>query len=207
MWMMKKLFSFFVSFLFPSECYLCHKEGSCLCDTCILTLPKPVDTPAPFITSLYSFKDHRIRKIIHAAKYFHRKDLLLTLGSKLSQELKSSNLTFDLIIPIPMPKMREYIRGYNQAEILARTISDELGIPCSKDILLRDKQKSRQVLARTRKARLRNQKHAFIIKKTLTQKNILLVDDVTTTGATLFEARRELISHGAITVHAITVAH
>jgi ComF family protein len=206
MWM-KKIFSFCVAILFPEACYLCKKEGSSLCDACLVNISKPVDTPAPFIFSLYSFKDYRIKKIIHAAKYFHRKDLLIILGQKLAETKELHTLQLDLIIPIPMPKMRALVRGYNHTEVLVQCLHEKFLTPSHKNILIRQKTKYRQVEMISRKARLKNQKHAFTVTENVEGLHILLVDDVTTTGSTLFEARRELLAHGAAKVYAITVAH
>ena len=78
--MIKKILQNILSFLFPPCCYLCRKEGKVLCLTCINSLKKPVDTPYPFITSLFSYKEVRVKKFIHAMKYFHRKDIAESLA-------------------------------------------------------------------------------------------------------------------------------
>jgi competence protein ComFC len=207
MWMIEKFFTTAFSFIFPSSCFLCKKNDSVICEECLHTLPEPIDTPAPFIVSLYSFKDPRIKKIIHAAKYFHRKDILHFLGDQISTKLESNSKTFDLIIPIPMLTLRKYIRGYNQSNILAKRVSEKLSIPYSLDTLTKQKATLRQVEIKKRSLRLLNQKNSFSVTRNLSGLNILLIDDVATTGATFSEAREKLIKHGAAKVSAISIAH
>lgn len=227
MWMIVQIKSFVshilhavLDTLFPSYCYLCKKEGESLCDMCLSSIKKPIDTPYPYIISLYSFKDYRIKRIIHAIKYFHRKDLLIplarALADTLSQEVSALQNVY-VILPIPMPTIRRYLRGYNHAEALAHGLVEYLHtIKLQKPsveyfvdttILTRTSSKKRQVLTTSKRERLLNQRNAFMTHKDISGKNIILLDDVATTGATLFEARRILLLHGARSVQAYTIAH
>lgn len=208
MWMIYSFFSQLLLIIFPSSCFLCHKEGDALCVPCLRNLQKSIDSPFQFIKSVYSFKDHRVKRIIHAFKYYHRKDLVYPLAQELvsyiPENLHDKHYT---IIPIPMPKIRMYMRGYNQAEVLALALAEITKQSFHKNILIRVKTKKRQVLAQTRSLRLHNQKGAFGVASSVQGMDILLVDDVTTTGATLSEARKLLLEHGAHTVYALTIAH
>ncbi len=210
--MLLRLASKCASILFPSYCYICKKESNdtSICSTCLSSFTKAIDTPAPYITSIYSFRDERIKKIIHAIKYFHRKDLLIPFVKVLSEEIKNtSNLNSYTLVPIPMPTFRKYVRGYNHGETLASELSKALHIPFQKDILLRNHSVSRrrQVMTPSRHERLQNSKNVFLANKDAAHKNIILIDDVTTTGATLSEARKVLIKAGAVNVLACTIAH
>jgi ComF family protein len=212
MWMIKKIItdlsSLLYSFLFPAYCYLCKKEGVSLCESCTKTLPRAVDTPFPYITSIYSFKDRRIKKMIHAIKYFHRKDLIAPLVRTIAEELREQTYGEPIIIPIPMPRLRKYIRGHNHTEAIAKEISLQTSIPTENTILLtKNVSKKRQVLTRSRKERLHNKEGAFLIRKNIAGKTIILIDDVTTTGSTLFEARKVALKGGASLVVAYTIAH
>ena len=205
-----KIFSYLILLLFPSYCYICRKEGFVLCATCLRQFPRTTDTPAPYITSMYSFKNKDLKKIIHAIKYFHRKDLLTPLAVVVSEEIKRSNLVGAYtLVPIPMPRLRRYIRGYNHTEELARKISAHTSIPLNNTILTRNstEKTKRQVVTRSRFERLHNQHNTFAIQESPLGENIILLDDVTTTGATLHEARRVLLAHGAQSVIAFTIAH
>lgn len=227
MWMIIQIKSFvshilsaILDTLFPPYCYMCKKEGESLCGECLSSIKKPIDTPYPYIISVYSFKDYRIKRIIYAIKYFHRKDLLAplarALADTLSQEATVPQNVY-VILPIPMPTIRRYIRGYNHAEAFAHDLvkylhtvpSQEHGLRYCVDttILTRISSKKRQVLTTSKRERLLNQRNAFMVRKDISGKNIILLDDVTTTGATLSEARRILILHGAKSVRAYTIAH
>jgi ComF family protein len=152
-----------------------------------------------------------MKKIIHAIKYFHRKDLVLPLTKAVAQELTKNNqipnLSDSILIPIPMPLLRKYIRGYNQAELIAQELSKRCLIPYTTKLLHRKGNHKRQVTKKTRSERIKNQHHSFIVKGDVNNLNIILVDDVTTTGATIIEARNELLKAGAKSVRAITIAH
>jgi competence protein ComFC len=199
--------SVFISFLFPSYCYGCKKEGISLCDTCLVSSAKAINSPYPFIVSLYSFKDPLIKKSIHAIKYFHRKDLILPFAKHLAHEIKKDTTSTTLLIPIPMPTYRKCIRGYNHAEALAKEISKITHTPYSSTILLKKSGSTRQVATTSRTSRLKSQRNTFLVRARVDGRHIILIDDVATTGATLSEARRILLENGAVSVQAYTIAH
>ncbi len=169
--------------------------------------PRALDPPYPYIISIYSFKNPHLKKIIHAIKYFHRKDLIPPLASVLAHALLQEEISSFIVVPIPMSRLRKYARGYNHAEALADEIAERLHLTVQNDLLLRATSKKRQVLTRSRGERLKNQRNAFKVETDLHGKKILLVDDVTTTGATLSEARKALLKNGAACVRAVTIAH
>lgn len=105
-----------------------------------------------------------------------------------------------------MPLIRKLLRGYNQAELIANTLGARLKLPVRKDILVRRKSPGRQAISSTKQERLQKQRGSFLVRDH-SIKRILLIDDVTTTGATLEEARKELLRNGAETVLAGTLAH
>lgn len=200
-----------ITILFPPHCYICHKEGQSLCAKCLSHCKKSIDTQALYVTSVYSFQDPIIKKIIHAIKYFHRKDLVKPLAQSCVEELRKFHQELvvkdAIFIPIPMPLLRKYIRGYNQAEVIAQELSKHYKIPYTTKLLYRKGNHKRQVTTKTRGERIKNQYHSFIVKGEVNNLDIILVDDVTTTGATIIEARNELLRAGAKSVRAMTVAH
>lgn len=206
MWMIEKLFSKILAIIFPSSCIRCKKEGEPFCSKCLSLSIKPIDTPHPFTQSCYSFKDPYIKKSIHLIKYFHRKDLVYPLTDALVEKIKEQKYQ-GILVPIPMPKLRIYIRGYNQAEVIAKALSKKCNLHIDATILARSGKTKRQVATRSRRERLNNQKNAFTVKKDVTGQSLILVDDVTTTGSTLYEARKILLKSGAKKVTAITIAH
>ncbi len=145
---------------------------------------------------------------MHAIKYFHRKDLVPPLTEALTPLL--SDTTHAVLVPIPMPRLRKMIRGYNHSEYIAKILSKTTHIPVRTDIIVRKNYHTRQVMTSSRYERLHNQHNTFLVlaqKEDLANITIILVDDVTTTGATLKEARDTLLKHGANSVEAVTIAH
>ncbi len=181
-----------------------------MCARCLTQSRKSLHAPLPYITSIYAFRDPLITRAIHAIKYYHRKDLIAPLTNELSRELVTvygEKLATYVLVPIPMPTMRKYMRGYNQAEEIAKELSKQLLIPVRNDILVRTRNPKRQAQIHTRNERLQNQKNSFAVRDNVSGSNIILIDDVATTGATIEEARRILLAMGAHSVHAATLAH
>jgi ComF family protein len=208
MWMIYSLYDSLLNILFPKSCFLCKKQNNTLCEKCIQTFTKTVDTPATYIHSIYSFRDLRIKKIIHAIKYFYRKDLIEPLTRKTAEELLSiENNRNYILVPIPMPPLRKYTRGYNQAELIAHNIAKKTLHSVNTSLLYRSRTPKRQVTTKTKTERLKNQHNTFFTEKDLSGLHIALIDDVTTTGSTIFEARKTLLQHGASSVIAFTIAH
>lgn len=111
---------------------------------------------------------------------------------------------FDALIPIPLNSARLKERGYNQAELIGNILSRKIGVPCITTILSRKKDTSplMQLNKKQRKAVLKDafeaEPHGF--------KNILLLDDIYTTGATAAECGKALVNSGAGKVSLLTVA-
>lgn len=115
--------------------------------------------------------------------------------------------TTDCIVYVPMTEKAVIKRGYNQGELLAKSLSSRLGIPVLKNAVVKVKDTSEQK-SLSQKERLENLKGCFSVKKRneIKDKNILLVDDVLTTGATAETVCRKLLKAGAAHVYLATVA-
>ena len=204
MWMIPSFFQI----LFPTQCFGCGKSSTPLCPRCIRLTRKSLSSPYPYITSIFDFKDPLIKRVIHASKYYHRKDLLPPLVFELAQEMKSvPDLHLYTLVPIPMPRIRKLLRGYNQSELIAQQLSTLLSIPVSTSTLIRTKTPLRQAVTKTRSERIKNQHGSFGVSGGIHSTHIILIDDVTTTGTTLEEARNVLLTNGAQSVIAYTLAH
>jgi competence protein ComFC len=204
MWMISYLFEI----LFPPSCLGCRKAGTSLCDRCIKLSRKVLSTPYPYTISLFDFKDPLVKRAIHALKYYHRRDLALPLADALTAELKNiPHLETYTLVPIPMPRFRKLFRGYNQAELIAQQLSRVLTIPVQTNVLKRSTSPTRQVTMHTKTERIKNQHGSFSCDLDLSGMNFIIIDDVTTTGATLNEARSVLLKKNAKQVYAATVAH
>ncbi len=115
----------------------------------------------------------------------------------------------DYLIPVPLHRWRLLKRRYNQASILAKSIAKETGIKFLPDTLIRHRYTKNQG-AVNGKERINNVKNAFIVKKSdislIKGKNIILIDDVFTTGSTVNECTKTLLKSGALRVDVLTLS-
>ncbi len=146
--------------------------------------------------SLYRFKYHNRREYAG----YYSKELVRVYGGWISR------CKIQAIIPIPLSRRRQRQRGFNQAELVARQMGKELGIPVFCNLLLRvrDTRAQKELNDEERK---NNLKKAF---KTRTNKvqldHILLIDDIYTTGSTMNEAAKELKRAGAEKVYCLSIS-
>jgi len=144
---------------------------------------------------------HTLREIIHHLKYADRVSLARPLGDILKECLQKEKFQGDVVVPVPLHRSRERIRGFNQAELIAlRT-----GLPVASRILRRRKNTPSQT-GLTRSERKRNLAGAFEVRDEVAGRQIILVDDVYTTGSTMNEIARTLKRAGAGRVEVLTVA-
>jgi competence protein ComFC len=141
-----------------------------------------------------------LRDIVHHLKYFDRVSLAGPLGDILKECLDREHFTGDLIIPVPLHRSRERQRGFNQAELIAA----RLGRPMSTRLVRRRKNTPSQT-GLTRNQRNRNLAAAFEVRGEM-KGNVIVVDDVYTTGSTVNEISRALKRAGAARVEVLTVA-
>ena len=111
----------------------------------------------------------------------------------------------DVIIPVPIHKKKFYVRGYNQAEVLAQEMSRGLSIPVRTDLVLRKKfTKAQKELGK--KERKKNLEKAFLVKKEVTAyERVLLIDDIYTTGSTTHAIAKKLKEQGVKKVYFISL--
>jgi ComF family protein len=143
---------------------------------------------------------HTFREIIHHLKYADRVSLAGPLGNILKQCLESHEFKGTLIVPVPLHRTRERIRGFNQAELIA----SRLGLPVDNRLLRRRKDTPSQT-GLTRNERKRNLAGAFEVSGKV-RGTVIVVDDVYTTGSTMNEVSRTLKRAGAERVEVLTVA-
>lgn len=151
------------------------------------------------------------KKLIHEFKYKGRDNLGKPLSQIMINFIKEYNLPLnylDFIIPMPLHKTRLREREFNQAEILSMHIAREFKKDLVKDMLLRHRQTKTQTGLKN-KERFLNVAGSFMVDNriNLREKNILLVDDVLTTGATSSEAALTLKNAGAQAVFVLTLAN
>lgn len=189
---------------FPKQCIFCEVGGHLLCKNCEQQLAINSSPLPSWIQTRYSYRDEKVRKIIFKIKYNHTPDLGLEIGAYCAPHININN---NILVPIPISKQRQNKRGYNQALYISRGISDTATI----DILERVRDTQKLFTTKHRDNRATEIKDSFAIKdeyrEYIKNKNIILIDDITTTGATLYEARNTLLKAGAQSVRAFTLAH
>jgi ComF family protein len=195
-------------------CFLCQraitKNGE-LCPLC----KRQADPPINRIIVCGKYQDKLLSRAIHLFKYKFVQDLGVPLGKLQAKTLHHFDVpTPDFIIPILLHKRRLRWRGYNQSTLLAKQLSTELtpgiDIPILENIVLRSRYTTPQMQIKQHALRQKNISGAFCLssenKISLKGKKLLLVDDVCTTGSTLFECAGQLRALRPKSITAIVLA-
>ncbi|HBN57451.1 MAG TPA: amidophosphoribosyltransferase [Lachnospiraceae bacterium] len=151
--------------------------------------------------------DETMRRSIAMYKYNGRKEYAAFYAEEILRKCAKEILIWggDILIPIPIHPSRRRKRGFNQAELLARRLSEKSGILMDSRLLLRTKRTHTQKDLSSQE-RLANLKDAFFIRKgKFPYKNIILVDDIYTTGSTVDAAARILKENGAHKVYFLCI--
>ena len=193
--------------LFPSKCIICSDEwpsNEPICSFCRTELQytgfehysEPTELDKLFwgrvslvgtFALLYFYKNSSTQKILHALKYGNRPEAGIILGKEIGHKIKDLPIMgdADALIPVPLHPKKQFTRGYNQSEQLAKGISEITGIPTDKRFVGKLEHTSSQT-KRGRFSRWDNVSGNFGLNKTKkSYKHILIIDDVITTGATL----------------------
>ncbi len=151
-----------------------------------------------------------MQRLLHLFKYGHKTSLRHFFNDQINLFLTTYNIdlkNIDLIVPIPLHPTRQRERGYNQSLLIAHMLAEDLRIPLESQHLIRVRHTPNQARL-SQKERWTNIEAAFKIKphNNFRQKNILLVDDLYTTGATVSQAAKILKTAGAQNVFVLTIA-
>ncbi|MEJ0021926.1 MAG: ComF family protein [Candidatus Doudnabacteria bacterium] len=229
---LKKAGQEFLDLLFPISCLLCGADGLYLCDKCLTELPRldkqqclVCQTASPFGKTHLScktkntidgsiaalpYKDRQVNKIIETFKYNFISDLSLPLAETILEEIKKQELAEYFrdftIVPVPLHARRFNWRGFNQAELLAGKLAENLQLNVDNKLVLRQKFTKPQVKLKAEE-RKRNMENAFGLIGDASNKKILLVDDVVTSGSTANELAKLLKHDHAQEVWLLTAAH
>lgn len=160
----------------------------------------------------YGAYDGKLRELIHLLKYEQVEPAATTLGQMLAEAIHKLDLTSEpiLVIPVPLHRSKRRQRRFNQAELIARSALKKFALPNAElatDLLERTRATVSQI-GLTRPQRAENIRGAFRVKhlSRVEGRQVLLVDDVLTTGTTANECARVLLKAGAETVWVATVA-
>lgn len=215
--------------LFPQRCVGCGKEGDLICTTCYQLLPhitppvcprcgKPQpsgilcpscvnwQTQIDGIRSPFRFEGV-IRQAIHQLKYKNIRTLAKSLSGLLQEYLTVNPLPVGVIVPVPLHPGRLRERGYNQSQLLAHHLSKALDLPVVDDCLVR----TRPALPQARTSNVDERRHnvagAFTCRdQRLNKRQVLLIDDVSTSGATMDACATALKTSGATSVWGMALA-
>ena len=205
--------------LFPDRCVSCLSVGQILCDHCQFKLKPDFYDPTLNILTIFNYHHKIVKKLIWHLK-FKRAEPVAAIFAPYMEETILNYLTENLnsffyqdqilLVPIPLHPKRLKTRGYNQSKILSQKISHlNPNTFTVADILIKTKNTPTQVSCHKRHLRQKNIKNSFTLQTPidLSNKIICVIDDVTTTGATLEEALRVLASRRPKHLLAVTVAH
>lgn len=218
--------------LFPSRCLLCRArqdegEAGGFCAACLADLPDPAaccrtcGRLLPERGVCPACRGYRLafsgacaagpyrgkmKRVIHRYKYEAQPQLALPLGRLLARQVRRCPWpAFSAVVPIPLHRQRLAERGFDQSLLLAEAVAGDFGVP-----LLPALQRTRDTVSQTRLAaaeRWGNVREAFaVVPGVVLNGNILLVDDLLTTGATAHYAAEALLSGGAGAVYLAVAA-
>jgi ComF family protein len=202
-----KLLNTFLNFLFPTKCIVCNTEGPDICTKCLASFEGPKPTNYDWITSLWNYRDPNVEHVMRHIKNVPNKRVAKILSPLLRQGYVGHGKF--IIVPIPIGRARMRERGYNQSLLLARPLATLTHQKLLTNILIKSKQTKKQGTAKNKQERILNIAGSFQVKnpRLIKNKTVLLVDDITTTSTTLYEARKLLLESGAHDVIAVTVAN
>lgn len=216
----KRAFTFMLDLLYPPRCAGCGEFGAgawcaaCSAKTTWFDARSRVKAfaleseSALYVLSAGLFAEP-LRDAIHAFKYDDQPQLAQVFAEYMIEVWLASGFVADVLAPVPLHPTRQRERGFNQSELLARHISRALGIPEHARALARTRRTKQQaqLSADAHEARQQNVRGAFTAAPQLVNgKQIVLIDDVLTTGATLCECANALYRAGALHVTALTLA-
>ena len=175
---------------------------------------EPKTVRAPWIHTLFPYRDEHVRSIIQAVKYYGESaavELVAPFAADYLLELIDHLRRFEgwrtvTLVPIPTSQKRLRQRGYNQAALFAHALSTRIPDATIADTLLTRVERVSQVHV-PRSMRKQNIKNAFTATHAAQNSYCILIDDVVESGATLSDARRALLDAGARAVIALAIAH
>ena len=223
----QRLASTIADSLWQSNCPICKRPADLtLCQDCDRQIaahqsPEFLQKDAPIASDipLYSWGiyDGALKRAIATCKYENHPEIMQAIGVKMADrwqrlghahsyplsKINSKNLA---ILPIPLHPNKLKSRGFNQAEVAARQFSDRTGLNCYPQLLRRVKDTKAQMLTKSLHERQENLSKAFVAQVTpqFKQRQVILFDDIYTSGATIREAIAAL-SHADIKVCGVIV--
>jgi len=213
--------------LFPKTCVGCGKFGGYVCAPCLKRIEYFQTQVCPecyrnsitgethkyclkknSLDGVISFVNYKtpVRELVQQLKYKFTTDLLSEFSGKFKFEkelIKGKSWT---VLPLPLHQHRQNFRGFNQAELLGKLVSEKLNLNFDTTVLKKFVKTKPQV-GLSKVERKENTSNIFQVEKRLASENYFLFDDVWTSGASLKSAAKELKKAGAKIVWGLTLAH
>ena len=207
---MKKIFEIVLDFLFPKKCGICNcLNDNCVCSACLKKINK---------FKIYNFKDDGVwvyryegivRNLIIDYKFKDKSYLCELFANCILSDVAVCEFIqrYDIILPVPLHNKRLKERGYNQSKLISDILSKRLSIQTYDGVLIKIKNtlpQGKNLLHNRRKA----VKGVFCVNNAeiIKGKDILIFDDIYTTGNTANECKRILLESGAKSVGILTIA-
>ncbi|MBZ0295887.1 MAG: ComF family protein [Anaerolineae bacterium] len=198
--------------LFPPRCVGCGRVDTNWCTQCQQELDRqPVDEAIrqhPPLEAVATTAVHEdiIQRLIWNLKYENGVVLANPLAERMTTRLQALNWTFDMIVPVPLHTIRLSERGYNQSQILAENIAQQLDKPCCVTALSRQRYTQAQVGLNAQERQVNMQAAFTADPQVVANQTLLLIDDVFTTGATLGACAQAAVNAGAQAVYGLTLS-
>lgn len=202
--------------VFPRRCPVCDNAvypfGDDVCEDCARKI-RPLkhirtDGVHAFSAVFSVFEYRAVSQSVYRFKYLGRREYADWYARRFAECFRGTlrGIGIDALIPVPLHKNRQRLRGYNQAEAFARALSGYLKTPVINDLIVRVRDTSPQKNIDYHERR-NNLKNAFIMRRNdVKYKSVALVDDIFTTGSTADEISRLLQKNGIPEVYVFTVA-
>ncbi len=186
-----------------TPCPLCKKEKSSslgCCARCAKGLFKPIHLHDSLALGNY---EASLERAIRQLKYYNVTSLAKLFAQALASEVSQAGWQVDIVSSVPLHWQRYLQRGYNQSNLIAKPLAEQLGVEFKR--LLRRTKATKQQAKLSKEARLKNMHNVFQAKA-LQGEHVLLIDDVITTGTTINECKQVLLKAGASDVKFASVA-
>jgi ComF family protein len=215
--------------LFPRYCVGCGKEGYFICDSCLQSQPLIVLPVCPLcgrpqpsgilcpdcirwkaeidgIRSPFRFEGV-IQQAVYQLKYRNLRSIAPVLAGFLFGFMKTNPIQGNVLVPVPLHKSRIRERGYNQSTLLAKELAKISGLPIIENSLIKHVKSSPQARSASVDERKKNVSGVFSLRDArLKGKAVIIIDDVSTSGATLDACAGVLKEGGAVSVWGLTLA-
>lgn len=214
---------------FPKQCINCSAWNLYICKNCqqqlkltteqrciACQLPsqygfthiycRTVDLPDRLIT-IFDYRDQLVSKIINSTKLALVSELITELSFAAINKIEVRSEEFDsfVLCPIPMTRFKKRFRGFNQSELIIKVFAQEFKLPIDQLVAKSRSTKQQKILNKTQ--RQQNLINSFrVISPESVPKNVILVDDVCTTGSTFLEVSKVLKAAGVINIWCVALA-